>query len=123
MSAWTGDELDRIGAAEEMQLTTTRRDGTARKSLPVWAVRVGDRLFVRSVKGAEGLWYRAALATKDGRVSSGGVDKDVGFVKTDDHADEIDDAFWAKYGQRWASIVPSIVRPEARATTLELVPR
>ena len=30
MSAWTGDELGRIGAAEELQLASLRRDGTLR---------------------------------------------------------------------------------------------
>lgn len=28
MTAWTADELDRIGAAEELQLASLRDDGT-----------------------------------------------------------------------------------------------
>jgi hypothetical protein len=30
MGAWTSDELERIGAAEELRLASLRRDGTLR---------------------------------------------------------------------------------------------
>jgi hypothetical protein len=45
---WTTDELDRIGRAEELQIAPERRDGSLRRPLPIWVVRVGDDLFVRS---------------------------------------------------------------------------
>ncbi len=35
----------------------------------------------------------------------------------------VDGAYREKYGRRCASIVPSIVAPEAGAATLKLVPR
>ena len=44
-------------------------------------------------------------------------------VATDDLNDELDSAYSAKYGSRYPTIVPSIMAPEARAATLELVPR
>jgi hypothetical protein len=31
MSTWTSDELSRIGAAEELQLASLRRNGTLRR--------------------------------------------------------------------------------------------
>jgi hypothetical protein len=54
---------------------------------------------------------------------TGGVDKDVSLVETDEAGDAIDTAYRAKYGLRYPTIVPSIVAPEARAATLKLVPR
>ena len=51
MAAWTRDELNKIGNAEELQITSLRRDGTLRNPLPIWVVRVGDDLYVRSMKG------------------------------------------------------------------------
>lgn len=123
MSVWTNDELAQIGAAEELEITTLRRDGTPRRPLPVWVVRHGDDLYVRSVNGPTAPWYRAAQARPEGHIRAGGVARDVEFIETTDGPGEaIDAAYGAKY-RRYPSIVPSIVRPEARAATLKLVPR
>ncbi len=46
MSEWTGGELDRIGAAEELQIAPRRRDGSLRTPVTIWVVRVGDELYV-----------------------------------------------------------------------------
>jgi hypothetical protein len=51
MTTWTRDELDKIGKAEELQIASMRRDGTTRKLVTIWVVRVGDELCVRSVNG------------------------------------------------------------------------
>ena len=48
MTTWTSDELDKIGSAEELQIASLRRDGTLRKPVTIWVVRVGDDLYVRS---------------------------------------------------------------------------
>ena len=47
----------------------------------------------------------------------------VRFVETDGLNDEIDAAYRTKYRRYVASIVDSIVSPQARAATLKLVPR
>ena len=123
MSEWTNDDLARIGAAEELLIATRRRDGTLRNPLPVWVVRHGDALYVRSMNGPTAAWYRRALTTHDGRISAGGVDADVGFVETGDLNDQIDAAYRAKYGRRYPTIVPGIVNETARSATLRLEPR
>jgi hypothetical protein len=51
MTAWTSDELTKIGAAEELQLASRRPDGTLRNPVTMWVVRHGDCLYVRSVNG------------------------------------------------------------------------
>ncbi len=51
---WTAEELDRIGGAEELEIALQRHDGSSRRPLPIWVVRVGDELFIRS-------WRRAGL--------------------------------------------------------------
>ncbi len=48
MSDWTAADLDRIGSATELEITTRRADGSLRPYVPIWVVRVGDELFVRS---------------------------------------------------------------------------
>jgi len=123
MSAWTSDELDRIGRADELEIASVRRDGTLRQRVTIWVVRHGDDLYVRSVNGRTSSWFRGAQARHEAHIEAGGVDKDVHLVETDDMNDEIDAAYRAKYHRYTASIVGSVVTPNARAATLKLVPR
>jgi hypothetical protein len=120
---WTADELDRIGAAEELELAVRRADGRPRNPVTIWVVRVGDDIYVRSWRGTDGSWYRAVRSVPEGRVRAGGVERNVRFVAApDDVADAIDDAYRTKYA-RYPTYVEPMVRVEARATTLRLVPR
>jgi hypothetical protein len=52
MATWTNEDLDKIAAADELQIASARRDGTLRKPVTIWVVRHGDDLYVRSVTGA-----------------------------------------------------------------------
>ena len=51
MTAWTSEELAEIGAAEELEIASVRRDGTLRDPVTIWVVPYGDSLYVRSVNG------------------------------------------------------------------------
>ncbi|MFF5140402.1 DUF2255 family protein [Streptomyces sp. NPDC013157] len=95
MTTWTNDELTRIEHAEELQTAPSRRDGTPRTPVPIWVVRDGDDLYVRSFRGGAGAWYRTARASHQGRISSGGVTKDVALAEVTDPGvnDRIDAAF------------------------------
>ena len=124
MTTWTGGELARIGAADELELAALRRDGTLRKPVTIWVVRHGDDLFVRSVYGRASSWFRGTQDRHEGHIRAGGVDKDVLFVEADDDVnDEIDAAYRTKYRGYPASNVTPMVRPQARAATIKLVPR
>jgi hypothetical protein len=123
MSAWTSTELEAIGAAEELQLSSVRRDGTLRNPVTMWVVRHGDHLYVRSVYGRGSSWFRGAQTRHEAHIRAGGLEKEVHLVETDDMSDEIDAAYRAKYHRYADSIVDSTVSPQARAATLELVPR
>jgi hypothetical protein len=123
MTAWTSDELTKIGAAEELRIASHRRDGTLRNPVTIWVVRHGDGLYVRSVNGRSGAWFRGVQVRHEGQIRAGGVDKDVTFVEADDINDEIDAAYRTKYHRYAARIVNTIVSPKARAATIKLVPR
>lgn len=124
MTTWTSDELASIGGAEEIEIAALRPDGRLRKPVIIWVVRQGDDLYIRSVRGATAAWFRGTQARPEGRIWVDGTEKDVRFVEAD-HAidDEIDEAYRVKYRDYATTHVPPIVRPEARATTLKLVPR
>ena len=56
MSAWTPDELTRIGRADELEIGSRRPDGTLRPYVTVWTVRAGDDIYVRSAYGYDNPW-------------------------------------------------------------------
>jgi hypothetical protein len=124
VSTWTSEELDKIGRAEELQIAALRRDGTLRKPVTIWVVRHGDDLYVRSGYGYRAAWFRGTQRRREGHIKAGGIDKDVTFVDADPTLnDEIDAAYRAKYRRHGAQWVDPMVAPEARATTIRLVPR
>lgn len=123
MAAWTHDELTRIGAAEELEIATLRGDGTLRRPVTIWVVRHGDALYIRPIHGRTSSWFRAAQERHEGHIAAGGVEKDVRLVETDDRNDEIDAAYRSKYGRYSASVVGTVVSPQARDATLKLEPR
>jgi hypothetical protein len=124
MAVWTPDELTRIGKADELQITSRRRDGSLRPYVTIWVVRSGDDVYVRSAYGQENGWFQRALSSGEGRIRAGGVERDVAFeqpgavVDADLHA-----AYHAKYDRYGPSIVGTVVSPEAAKSTLRLVPR
>jgi hypothetical protein len=123
MTAWTTDELTKIGTADELQIETRRRDGTLRNPVTIWVVRHGDDLYVRSVNGQSAAWFRGAQVRHEGRVRAGGVEKDVTFADADHAIDEeIDAAYRTKYNRYGAQYVDPMVAPEVRAATIKLEP-
>ena len=124
MTAWTSDELDRIGNADELRLATQRPDGTLRTPVTIWVVRHGDDLYIRSYRGPAGSWFRHTRERSDGRIQAGGVDKNVTFADADhDLDDQIDTAYRVKYSRYSSTYVDPMVAPQAQATTTKLVPR
>lgn len=123
MGQWTSNDLNKIGTADELEIASLRRDGTLRKPVTIWVVRHGDDLYVRSAYGRTSAWFRGTQARHEGRIHAGGVDKDVRFVAADgDVNDAIDAAYRAKYRRYPATYVDHVVSPEARSTTIRLLP-
>jgi hypothetical protein len=124
MAAWKGDERTRIGGAEEVRIEVRGRDGKLRPPVTIWLVRSGDDLYVRSVRGGKGAWFRAVQETHDGQISGGGVEKDVRFEEADPSVnDQVDAAYRSKYRRYAGRILNSCLTPDARSTTLRIVPR
>lgn len=124
MSAWTEDELSRIGRAEELQITSRRADGSLRPYVTIWVVRAGDDIYVRSAYGSSNPWFVRATASGSGRIRAGGVERDVTFADAapDAHAG-IDTAYHAKYDRHGPAIVGTVVGAEAALTTIRLQPQ
>jgi hypothetical protein len=124
LTHWTSDQLDKVGRAEELQIASVRRDGTLREPVTIWVVRHSDDLYVRSVRGRTAHWFRGAQERHEGRIRAGGVQQDVTFVDADHDIDaEVDAAYGTKYRRYAGSILNSVLTPQARSTTIKLVPR
>jgi hypothetical protein len=124
MTPWTSDELTTIEAADELKIASLRHDGTLRDPVTIWVVRHGDDLYIRSMHGRSGAWFRGTQVHHEGRIWAGGIEKDVAFADADpDLDDQIDAAYRTKYRSYGESIIGSVANPEARAATIKLVPR
>lgn len=123
MATWNPTQLETIGAAREVEVSSLREDGTLTKPVTIWAVRVADELYVRSVRGDAGGWFKAAERRHEGRIEAGDAALDVTYEDAPHHLDEeIDAAYKEKYGYP-SSPVDSITTDEAKATTIRVVPR
>jgi hypothetical protein len=63
------------------QFASAKRDDTLRGPVTIWAVRYGDDLYVRSVNGRTGTWFRGAQDCHEARIQAGGAGKDVLLVE------------------------------------------
>jgi hypothetical protein len=124
MTSWTPEDLQRIGDATELGVSSLRKNGTLRPYVTIWVVRAGDDIYIRSAYGADNPWFVRAEASGEGRVKAGGIERDVTFAapSADAHA-AIDAAYHAKYDRYGQAIVRTVVGDNAMATTLRLVPR
>lgn len=126
MTTWTNDALNTISAAEELEISSLRRDGTLRKPRTIWVVRLDRDLYVRSVNGRGSDWFRGTQTKHEGRIQAGGVEQDVRFEDVDAGDaihDRIDAEYRRKYRRYAANIVNSVLSQTARAATLRLIPR
>ena len=124
MSAWDAAGIDTLGAADEVQVTSRREDGSLRPYVTIWAVRLGDDLYVRSAHGRDNGWFRRALAAGEGRIRGDGVERDVSFEEPGPEVDgPLHAAFHAKYDQYGSQVVDPVVSAESARATFRLVPR
>lgn len=122
---WTGAELEAIGPAEELQVSSYRPDGTLRPFITIWVVRAGADVIIRSAYGAGNGWYRRAVAAGSGRIRAGGVETDVVFElvdPTDPAHTAIDGVYHAKYDRHGPAIVGTVVDDTSHRATVRLRP-
>jgi hypothetical protein len=124
MTAWTADELRRVGAAEEVQVSSLRPDGSLQPYVTIWCVAHDGAVYIRSAAGPDNPWFQRALQSEAGRIRAGGVERDVAFeVPGPEVGGGITAAYHAKYDRYGPSIVGTVISPESVRSTLRVVPR
>lgn len=114
--------LDHLAEVDQITIAFERPDGST-GSTPIWTVWVGDDLFVRSMNGPRGGWYRRLLARPDGEVRDARHVHPVHAEHVEDRGvlDEVTAAYRSKY--RGSPYLEPFLEEESIGTTLRLDPR
>ena len=120
MAKFDGDTLRELRDLQEVAIRTEKHPASA---VVIWVVVADDEVFVRSVRGTKGRWYRDLAAGGPATLEFYGEELAVQAVPATDTGsiERASHEFLSKY---WSSpYAPSIVRPEVLETTLRLDPR
>ena len=122
MATWSKDELHKIAEADDLHISPFREDGvTYGTPTWIWSVAVDDVLYVRAYNGQNSRWYQAAMRQKAGRITSGGMTKEVTFEPVDGPINGlIDDAYRTKY--RRSPYLNPMIGAHARSATVKVMP-
>ncbi len=118
LSAWSPEQLRRLGEAPELEIATRRADDTLRGWVPIWVVCAAGQVYVRTWYRRDFGWYGYARENRRARVrASGCLQADVTVEDATDR-DRVDAAYTSKYGH--GPSVDRMIGAEAAATTLRL---
>ncbi len=123
MITWSKDELRKIAEADDLHISPLREDGvTYGTPTWIWSVAGDDALYVRGYNGQKSRWYQAAVRQKAGRISAGGMTKEVTFEPIEGPINNrIDDAYRAKY--HGSPYLSPMIGARARSATVKVMPR
>ena len=113
--------LNQLNSREEIDIETRSATGTTHRNT-IWVVVVDNNVYVRSVRGRSGRWYREITANPQGAIYVDGRRLSVRAIPITDPATiaRVSNAYLQKY--RNSPVVNSIVREETLPTTLRLEP-
>jgi hypothetical protein len=108
----------------EIEIETSRDAGAPVHRTLIWIVVDGDDVYVRSVRGPSGRWYRELRANPRGAVHAAGRRVAVEAESISDAATiaHVSDLLRAKYQARAPGPTDRMVREEVLPTTLRLSP-
>jgi hypothetical protein len=122
-TTWMAEELELIESTDNVGMASRRADGSLRRYITIWVVRVRDEVYIRSAYGPENPWFVRAKASGRGRLKVAGQERDVTFEVPGAHVDEdVSAAYRAKYERHPPRVVATVVSDEAARCTLRLVP-
>jgi hypothetical protein len=122
--SFDSDTLLLIDGAREVRIETSRDEDAPTHRTTIWVVTVDGTVFVRSVRGGKGRWYREASANPAAALHVGDERIPVRAVPVTDDAtiEAVSKAYQEKYGRTSPGSTRAMLQPETLPTTLGLEP-
>ena len=118
------ETLRLLDETKEVRIETRREENAPAHRTIIWVVTVDGDVFVRSVRGEKGRWYRevstnpsAALRVGDRRIPVRAVP-----VTDNPTVGAVSEAYRSKYGRTSPGSTKAMLQPETLLTTLKLEP-
>ena len=120
MASFDRDILQRLHDVQEIAIRTGKHHD---KPVTIWVAVAGNAVFVRSVRGPRGRWYRDLAAGGPAELEVAGRKLAVQAIPTKDEAaiDQASREYLRKY--KASPYAQSMVRSDTLPTTLRLEPR
>jgi hypothetical protein len=118
------ETLGLLDETDEVHIETRRDPDSPEHRTIVWVVVVEGEVYVRSVRGQKGRWYREISSNPEGALHVGDERIPVHATSATDEAtvDAVSDAIRSKYVESWPGPTAAMLRPEVLPTTLKLLP-
>jgi hypothetical protein len=118
------DTLQTLDRTAEIDIETSRSADAPVHRVTIWIVVDGDEVFVRSVRGPSGRWYRELLANPKGAIY---VNRRRLAIEAEPAADaetiaRVNDALRRKYERRWPGPLANMLREPVLPTTVRVKP-
>ena len=118
------ETLRLLDETREVRVETRRDDEAPVHMTIIWVVVADGEVFVRSVRGQKGRWYRELSANPSGALHAGDRRIPISATPATDGptTEKVSEAFRNKYERDWPGPTAAMVRPEVLPTTLRLSP-
>jgi hypothetical protein len=118
------ETLKLLDEIREVRIETRRDDNSPEHRTIIWVVVVEGEVFVRSVRGPKGRWYREISSNPEGALHVGDnrILVRAPSATDDTTVDEVSAAIRSKYERSSPGPTAAMVRPEVLPTTLKLSP-
>jgi hypothetical protein len=116
-------DADTLRALRDVREVTIRTEKHPESAVVIWVAVADDEVFVRSVQGGKGRWYRDLVAGGRATLELAGRRLAVQAIPATDPAaiDRASREYLRKYQP--SPYAPAMVKPEILSTTLRLEPR
>ena len=122
--SFDNETLSLLDETMEVRIETRRDADSPEHRTIIWVVVVENEVFVRSVRGQKGRWYREISSNPEGalHVENNRITVRATHATDDTTVEAVSDAIRSKYEAASPSSTASMVRPDTLPTTLKLSP-